>query len=113
MSAAAITGNTFRPLRQNIVLVRDEDVTITLSMAPQTSVSGWTTALTVYAQIGDTTAEITVAGSISDATTGVITFAIADTDTASLTPGVKTWTIRRTDAGSETVLAHGSLNLLP
>lgn len=37
---------------------------------------------------------------------------LEDTDTSSLTPGTYYWELKRTDAGSETVLGYGLLSLV-
>lgn len=39
------------------------------------------------------------------------TVTVDDTDTATLTAGVRAWELKRTDAGYETVLAYGALTL--
>lgn len=71
------------------------------------NVTGWTTQFKILSAKGSSTTVLTVSGSVITATEGVIDVVIADTDTATFTPKSYYYTFRRTDAGSESMLAHG------
>lgn len=78
-------------------------------------VAGWTTALVISAKVG-TSALFTIAGAVSgtyDAdpavNTQIITFELTDTQTETLTASEYAYSAKRTDAGSERVLAYGKL----
>lgn len=101
----------------NISFYKGEDITLTVTMSPVTNITGWTLQFMVKKQYGDATAQITkTVGSgitITDATNGVFTVAIARADTSGLDPGVYVFDIQRTNAGNQTVLTIGNLTLLP
>jgi len=62
-----------------------------------------------------TASAIVVSGtynSVPATNTQVATVTIADTDTTSLEPMQAVWELKRTDAGLETVLAYGRIELL-
>jgi hypothetical protein len=74
------------------------------------------TGFTVQFKLGPNeggAAVLTLAGTVVDGPAGHITVAVADTDTAALTPGVYLYTLRRTDAGAERMLASESCVLRP
>jgi hypothetical protein len=75
------------------------------------NVTGWTTSWLLYTASGVTAATLTKSGAVITADEGVIDVAIADTDTATLTPREYWYKFRRTDDGSEQVLAFGAFHL--
>lgn len=97
----------------DFTVFKDTDATLTVTMSPVTVITGWTLSLVVRKQYGSTAASLTKAGVITDATNGIFTFAIADTDTELLDVGEYVYNVLRTDAGAETVLAYGNLTLMP
>ena len=96
----------------DFTVFKDTDVTLTVTLSPVVDITGWTLSMVVRKQYG-ATAAMTIAGVITGATTGVFTFAIADTDTENLDTGAYVYDVLRTTAGSETVLASGILNIMP
>lgn len=48
---------------------------------------------------------------LTDAVNGVLQVTVDPADTSALTPGVYRYALKRTDAGSEAVLAHGTVLL--
>jgi len=118
MSAISVTGSATTAVSGNFSIYRGEDVTVTDTMSPATNITGWSLAFTVRKNYGDPNpaliAKTVGAGiTITNATNGVFTIAIARADTASLTPGVYVYDVQRTDAGNETVLTIGYLTILP
>lgn len=84
-------------------------------------VTGYTTSFMVKRNIGDADASAlitrsgTVSGSFNSApasNTQKITVTLVDTDTdTEIAPGVAYWELKRTDNGSEAVLAFGMIDL--
>lgn len=109
------------PQSQIIELVRDQDVTLKAEMCPPQSISGWTIEMKIYDALGGASSlalSTASAITITDSGRGKISIAIADTDTSGLTVSKSladakgyVWDIKRTDSGSEVVLARGSLIL--
>ncbi|KKL57959.1 hypothetical protein LCGC14_2230200 [marine sediment metagenome] len=96
----------------DLAFYKGEDVEITHKMTPEEDTTGWTivfSARSVAAGTGG--AEISASASAVDASRGINKFAIADTDTDALTAGIFEYDVKRTDAGEETVLTRGKLNL--
>jgi len=101
----------------NLSFYRGEDITLTVTMTPVTDITGWTLQFTVRKQYGDTTALLakTVGAgvTITDATNGVFTVALASAETTGLDLRAYVYDIQRTNAGNRTVLTIGSVTLLP
>jgi len=90
---------------------RGEDLVYTLAMSPVVDVSSWTTTFVVKAGDGDGDALITVAGVVAgDGSAGQVTFTLAAAAT-NITPGVYSYSIARTNAGSKAVLAKGKFTV--
>lgn len=101
----------------NISFYKGEDVTLTVTMTPATSISGWTLQFTLRKQYGDTVALITkTIGSgitVTDAGNGVFKIALASADSSALDLRAYVYDIQRTDVGNRTVLTIGNVTLLP
>lgn len=115
------------PPDQTICLVRDDDASLVFGMDDVQDITGWAVSFVVRLRDanGDLGATAIINKSVgsgvalTDTTNGVITVTLADTDTSSvmLTEDLDTgasyrWSLRRTDAGSETTLARGEFILL-
>lgn len=106
---------------QVVRIIRDTDFTIKASMSPPKDMTGWAITFTLRDAVGGTSNFTKTVGSgitITDGAKGVITIAVADTDTSALTATRSlaankgyVWEIKRTDAGFETVLARGQMIL--
>lgn len=102
------------PPEQSIRLIRAQDVTITATMEKPRSISGWAVTFQVRDSLGGTSRITKTVGSgitISNAGKGVLSIALAKADTSSLTVRSYVWDIKRTDSGSNVVLARGELIL--
>ena len=91
-----------------------------------TNITGWALSFMVKANMNDADAdalvtltladgEIVISGTYNsdiDTNTQVATVIIADTDTTSLEAGLRFWELKRTDAGYETILGYGQLDLI-
>jgi hypothetical protein len=101
----------------NISFYKGEDVTLTVTMSPATTITGWTLQFTLRKQFGDATALVTkTIGSgitVTDATNGVFTVSLASADTSGLDLRAYVYDIQRTDSGNRTVLTIGNVTLLP
>lgn len=110
--AVALTGTvTGKP--QDFAHTAGEDVTITVTMNPATSLSGWTLSFTTTEDQGSALITKTTSSGITvtDATNGIFTVTLAAADTSAL-PGSYGYRIRRTDSGQNTLLAYGTHNVL-
>jgi hypothetical protein len=101
----------------NLSFYKGEDVVLTVTMAPPTSISGWTLQFTLRKQHGDATALITKTSgagiTVTDSTNGIFKVTLASADTSALDLRAYVYDIQRTDSGSRTVLTIGNLTLLP
>ncbi len=117
MSAINVAGSTATAVHANFSFYKGEDVVITDTMDPTTAISGWSLQFTLRKNYGDPSPLLTkTIGSgitVTDATNGVFTIALADADTVNLAPGAYVYDIERTNAGNRTVLTIGVLNILP
>jgi len=91
-------------------------VTVTDSAGAAQTMTGWALELTLREHRSDgkgrqvfSTSSVTLSDSAG--TNDRASFPIADTDTDNLSPGTYDWAVYRTDAGSETVLAYGTVAL--
>lgn len=105
----------------------DMSLVFTIKNAAETAIldsSGWALSWMLKKKLTDTDANakitktsgsgITVSGTFNsdpDTNTQVATVAVADTDSDSLVAGAYEHELKRTDAGSETVLAYGTATL--
>jgi len=99
---------------QLIELYKGEAKTLRLTATTATAIGGWTIVFTVRPYFNSPILTFTKSGSaiaITDANNGVFTVAVTAADTT-LTPGEYAWDAWRTDAGFETLVALGQLNIL-
>ena len=102
-------------IKTKISFFQGEDVKVQVTVTGE-NITGWTLAFAVATAYGATPlfTKTTVSGiTISNGAGGVFDVAIADTDTDALASGGYVWEAKRTDAGQETVLAYGDLELKP
>lgn len=107
---------------QLIRLVRGQDVSLRFTMDATQSVSGWTVSFTakLKSSLATVISKTTSSGiTLTDTTRGIITVALAASNTSSLEltellseGDAYLWDLKRTDSGSETVLARGELELV-
>jgi ABC-type sulfate transport system permease subunit len=92
------------------------DNLLTVTMVPATTIAGWAITFTLKVRDRSGAALITrTVGSgitITDAVNGVFTVLLTAANTT-LTPGVYSYDIRRTDAGSATTLTYGFITIRP
>ncbi len=111
-----------RAINQHMDLRRSRDYSLTFRAAPQFDITGWAISFRVRLKVGGTSAIIKTVGSgitITSGPRGIITIAIAVADTSSLTLSNAlangegyVWEIARTDTGSVTTLADGTITLI-
>ena len=89
--------------------IRQSNVNSGIGFAAQ-SLSGWTLEWIMRKTPGGA-AVLTIANAAITKSGAVATVPIADTDTDALTPGEYFYVLRRTNAGSESILAHGKIIL--
>ena len=109
------------PPEQPLRLIRAQDLTLQAAMAPPRDMTGWAVKFEVLDALGGSSVLSKTVGAgitISDAGKGVISITLAKADTSSLTCSIDladgkgyVWNIKRTDAGSNVVLARGELIL--
>jgi uncharacterized protein YcnI len=97
-------------VQSNLEFFQGEDILLTLTLTPPQDIAGWTLTGTVRDKLGGTS-QFTYSGTITDAGRGVFTVSWSRANTNLLTPGDYVWDIRRTDAGKNTVLAHGQITV--
>jgi hypothetical protein len=104
-------------IRQDLQLFRGEDRSIVITMNANGSIAGWTSA--IYIRESDTeegTPLLTLAGSVSDpgsaSTPGVLTHAVTEAQTLTLSKRRYYYTAKRTNSGSKRVIAYGIANVL-
>ncbi len=118
---ALTMGVNDMPPEQLLRLIRAQDLTLRFTMDRPRSLSGWSVGFTVKTKLGGTTA---VSKSVSSGVTlldtgrGVVAVALGKADTSSLTLTSALaagegyiWDLKRTDSGSNVVLARGELVL--
>ena len=98
-------------IKTQLSLFRGEDVLLGFDI--DEDISGWGLSLTISDQTSDATPSLTVAGTITDAATGLCQAPLTAAQTASLTQPVYVWELARTNSGAVAVLAYGTLTVLP
>jgi hypothetical protein len=93
-----------------LTMFRGEDIVLAFEMSPPADITGWTITLKVAASLGGAV-QFTRSATITDGPRGRFTVAIASADTSALSVGRYVWDARRTDAGSKTTVADGTLDL--
>src|SRR5687768_16887689 len=100
-------------IASHLTWFRSDDVRIVARAVAPTDVTGWAVTFQVRDSLGGTSRITKTTGgggiSLTDAGRGVLTIIIAKADTQGLAPGNYVWDLKRTDTGSNTVLAHGTL----
>jgi hypothetical protein len=109
------------PPEQLIRIIRGQDLSLRFTMDRPRSVSGWSVSFTLKKKLAGTTVLSKTVGSgvtLTDAGRGVITVSLAKSDlsSATLTTALAdgegyVWDLKRTDSGSNVVLARGELIL--
>jgi len=94
----------------------DKSIVITVYQSDKKTpqdITSWALSWMLKSQLSDVDGsalltKTTVSGiALTTPGSGICTITVADTDTDALTPGRLYHELKRTDAGSETVLAHG------
>lgn len=99
-------------VNQNFELFRGEDGELTVTMDPETDITGWTITFfvkTAEEASGDPLLE--VAATITDAEAGVFTVALTAAQTAGLDAGKYRYDIWRLGSGVNTLLTWGKLTM--
>jgi hypothetical protein len=107
-------GLAEQPLR----FVRGQDLSLRWTMDRKRAVTGWTVVWTLRKRVGKTVV-LTKTAALTDTTYGVFTVTLAEADTLAVSPSDEldagegyVWDLKRTDSGSNVVLARGTLDLL-
>lgn len=95
---------------QTLTIYRGQDLVITETVTG-VDITGWTLELTLRNR-QTSTIDLTVAGVITNAGSGVATFTLTDTQTGTLTPGRYDFSIWRTNDGSENPLTTGTATVV-
>lgn len=99
----------------HITMFRSDDVTLRFNAVLPTGITGWTVYFQVRDNLGGTLRISKSTGgngvTLADTGKGIIEVTLAEADTTSLSVGNYVWDLKRTDAGSNAVLAHGTLTL--
>ena len=109
------------PAEQTIKIIRAQDLQLRFTMDRPTALTNWTVTFKVLDGLAGTariTKTVGAGVTLTDATKGIITVALAKADTSALTvtTGLAkgkgyVWELTRTNAGYQTVLARGELVL--
>lgn len=103
--------------QEDISFYKGEDITLTVTMAPATVITGWTLAFKLRKTFGDTVLVTKTTGgsgiTITDATNGVFTVTIPKASTQDLDARAYVFDVARTDSGFQKILTIGALTLLP
>lgn len=109
------------PPEQTLRIIRAQDLTLKARLSPPRDVTGWSVTFQVRDALGGSSVLSKTVGSgitISDAGQGILSIALAKADTSGLTVSSSlaagkgyVWDVKRTDAGSNVVLARGQLVL--
>jgi hypothetical protein len=100
----------------NFTLYRGTSFKVRFRMNPKENVSGWTTRLYIKKHLADANTTLEVAGTISDAFAtavfdGIFDVPLSAAETAALASREYVYAFRRTNLGSEDVLAAGLLTV--
>jgi hypothetical protein len=103
-------------IETNFIFFRGEDVALNFAMIPPTDVTGWSMTFTVRNKLAGSTQFTKDNGgtgglTIVDAKAGTFKVSIAKGDTSGLTPGGFVYDVKRTDSGSNAILANGTITL--
>jgi hypothetical protein len=92
----------------NFAFFQGEDVLLKFQLTPPQDMTGWGLTCSVKNQLGGPL-QFNPAVTITDAGRGQFQASLPRAQTSTLAPGDYVWDVRRTDSGSNTVLAHGEL----
>lgn len=103
-------------IETNFTWFRGEDITLHFAMIPATDITGWSLTFTVKNKLGGTTQFTKDNGgtgglALVSAKAGTFKVTIAKADTQGLTPGGFVYDVKRTDSGSNAILANGTITL--
>src|SRR5438105_4775066 len=106
---------------QTLRLIRSQDLTLRAALTRPRDITGWAVSFIVRPVLGGSASITKTVGSgitLADPGKGVLTIALAKADTSGLTVSSAlaagqgyVWEIKRTDSGSNVVLARGQLIL--
>jgi hypothetical protein len=96
--------------QNNIAIFQGEDIVLSFTMVPPTDITGWTIVSTIRDKLGGAL-QFNPVVSITDAGRGKFKLALGRSNTSNLSPGDYVWDARRTDSGSNSVLAHGEMTV--
>ncbi len=97
---------------EDLAFFKGEDVEIRHKMMPEEDTTGWTIVFSARKNASDTGgADISKTATAVDAGRGINKFTIADMDTDGLAAQTYEYDVKRTDAGEETILTRGKLEL--
>ena len=105
-----LSASDRRSLADLVSLHRGEDVDLEFQLAPPTDCTGWTITLKIAPTLGGTVS-VTKSATVVDGPRGRFRISLASADTSGLAIGRHVWDVRRTDSGSKTTLADGTLDL--
>lgn len=105
-------------------VVRYADGTLSVNIAPATSIAGWALRFEAQHRAGGLSGLITKVSAsgygggqsgitVTDSGNGRFNIAINGIDTSGLDPGSYSYSVQRTDSGSRTMISEGFLNILP
>lgn len=106
MTLWALRASDAMSVPSNISFFQGEDLELDFTLTPPKDMTGWTLTSSVKDKLGGTL-QFNPTVTITDAGRGLFKAVWPRGSTSALAPGDYVWDVRRTDAGSNTVLAHG------
>ena len=96
----------------DLKIYKGEAPTFSFTMSPVVDITGWTISMTVKRKGTDTSALLSVSGTIVNGPAGTFTVALTTTQTkTTLGVGQFAYDIQRTTSGSENVLSIGRVSV--
>lgn len=102
----ALRASQAMSVPSNISFFQGEDLELDFTLTPPQDMTGWTLTGSVKDKLGGTL-QFNPTVTITDAGRGLFKAVWPRSSTTALAPGDYVWDVRRTDAGKNTVLAHG------
>lgn len=102
----ALRASQAMSVPSNISFFQGEDLELDFTLTPPQDMTGWTLTSSVKDKLGGTL-QFNPTVTITDAGRGLFKAVWPRGNTTALAPGDYVWDMRRTDAGKNTVLAHG------
>jgi fibronectin type 3 domain-containing protein len=102
------------PSGQSLQMTRGEDLSIVFAaLNPPVAITGQNFSFVIRSSLDSTVAAVTKSGSVTDGVNGLITVDLANSDTVNLTlqPTPWIWELWRSDSGSATKIAGGTLGI--